>query len=303
MDHDTPHDMSGPSKLPPDELSDEEVGGLDSGHSADDGDEPPRVDYLKNMLPVRQIKPLPKRKWPLIVLLAALLLALLGGGGYWYWHTKQHHPTKPSAPTKQAVVSPAPVQSSPASTQQYVSNGNDLKLQFNYPSNWTISPPSGNNSNDQTITATSPLSTMTAADGSSVTGKAVLSIRPGTATLNELNGSTTVAQASVQFAYAKPTSAQHQYSYLTFIHVPAAGSTASSFNEVLLTGTLQFAQGTNLTTADVQVDPIISASFYSCTTQLCTGSAAKPLAISNATWQSTPVFQETLAVFESMQLN
>jgi len=259
-------------------------------------DEPTRVEYVKNMMPIAK----QKKKWPL-VLLILLVVAGLGGGGYWY--ITQHKSKLPAAHTSASTPpKPTPVESSTAATPQYVSNGSDLNLDFNYPSSWSVSPASNDNKNDQTITATSPLTSMTTAAGTSVTGKVVVSVRPGTASLSELDGTTT-AQASVQIAYSKPTSAQYQYPYLTFIHVPGVNSVAGSFDEVVVTGTTQFPQGTSLSQASVAVDPIISASFYSCDTQACTASGQKPVSITNDSWQNGAVFQQTLAIFQSMQLN
>jgi len=300
MDHYTPFSPKGGQNEPNRELPPVPEADVSATAAVNvEPDEPTRVEYVKNMMPPTAK---PKKKWPLVAL-AVLMVAALAGGGYWYWYVTQHK-SKPPIVHKSSgsQLKPAPVESSTAGTPQYVSNGSDLNLDFNYPSNWTVSPPSNDNKNDQTITATSPLTTMTTASGTSVTGKVVVSIRPGTSSLSELDGTTT-AQASVQIAYSKPTSAQYQYPYLTFIHVPGVSDVAGSFDEVVVTGTTQFPQGTSLSQASVEVDPIISASFYSCSTQTCTASGQKPVSITNDSWQNDSIFQQSLAVFQSMQLN
>jgi hypothetical protein len=300
MDHYTPFSPGNGPETPPGQppLKPENTQAPEVADTEDD--EPSRVEYLKNMLP--SPKPRKKRKW-LPVVLAVVVLAALAGGGYW-WYSTHHKSDKPIA-HKSATnqLRPAAIESSTAGTPQYVSNGSDLNLKFNYPSNWAMSPASNNNSNDQTITATSPLTTITTAAGSSVTGKVVVSIRPGTSSLDELNGTTTAAQASVQFAYQQPTADQYQYPYLTFIHTPSVSGVSGSFNEVLVSGTSPFPQDTNLTQSSIEVDPIIGANFYSCSTQTCTSSSETPIAITNNTWLNSAVFQQTLAIFQSMQLN
>jgi hypothetical protein len=51
------------------------------------------------------------------------------------------------------------------------------------------------------------------------------------------------------------------------------------------------------------VDPYISASFYQCLTQSCSGSNQKPLSISITTWQNSNTFKQVLTLLESFKLN
>jgi hypothetical protein len=263
----------------------------------EDSERPSRTDYLKTIMPPG--KP-PRAKWPIFVLLGVLVIATLAGGGYWFF--KHHKTDKPAVSKTTASQSEPPnttATDTTGSTTHYVSNGNDLNLEFDYPNDWTITPPSNNNAGDQTITLTSPLSNLTTDDQTEV-GKVVLLVRPGTVQLSELSNGASAAQASTQIAYSKPTSNQHQYPYLTFLHLGAGAGAA--FQEVVVTGTLQFTQGEGITPSGLSVDPIISASFYRCTTQACTGGGAIPLSITSTEWQDDPLFQQTLTVFESMQL-
>lgn len=249
-------------------------------------------------------QPKHKKIWRqiLMVLLVVVVLAGLGGGTYWF--TKHHKSVAPKSTTTQATIKP--VTTSSSGTAQYVSNGSDLNLSFSYPSTWTVTPASGGNSSDQTITLTSPLTSIPAAGGSTVTGKVVVTIRPGaTTTPSELNAnSPTAAAASAQFAYSSPTANQYQYPYLTFIHFSTGVTTAGAFEEVLITGTTQFTAGEAVTASDLSgLDPIIAATFSKCTTQACTASGATPLSITSGTWTNTSVFQQVQALFTSMKLN
>lgn len=262
---------------------------------------PSQAEYFKSIMPPAKSK---RKKWPLIVVVTVLLVAALGGTAYWY--VTQHHTAKISAVTSKHNTTP-PVtptitnSDSGGPTTHYVSNGNDLNLDFDYPSSWTVTPPTNDNANDQTITLTSPSTSFTNASGAATTGKVVVLIRPGTAQLSELGGGASAAQTSTQIAYTKPTTAQHQYPYLTFLHLGSGNSTA--FQEVVVTGTLQFTQGQAVSASSLSVDPIISASFYSCSTAACTGSGAQATSTTYNNWQNDAIFHQTLAVFESMQLN
>ncbi|HUC87757.1 MAG TPA: hypothetical protein VMR95_01230 [Candidatus Binatia bacterium] len=244
---------------------------------------------------------------PFIAIIVLLLLVIIGAGVFLAF---RHHKTTPKvAATKTTTVQPAKTStsstSSNADTQKYVSNGNDLNLTFNYPNDWTVTPVSGDNSTDQTITLTSPLTSITNAAGATVTGKVTLTVRPGSDTINELNAASPVAAAaSTQIGYTTPTAQQYQYPYVTFIHFSTGASVPGAFEEVIITGTTQFTQNEALSADDLSgLDPIISAAFTTCTTQTCTGTGAAPLSITSSDWASGSIFQQVLAVFESFQLN
>lgn len=296
MDHYTPFSPKD-SELPPTEPP------LEPGVNEEDKPQTPaeeqqeRLDYVKSIVPPRK----PKQMWPRLVAGLVVLVILLGAGAYAY---SKHNSTKPPAKKSSTTSQVAASGSTSTTTTHYVSNGSDLNLSFDYPDNWTVTPASGTNSSDQTITLNSPLVTIVSATGTSATGKVTLTIRPGTATLSELSsGQAGIAQDSFQFAYSKPTPAQYQYPYLTFIHLKGGANPTAAFEEVLVTGTTQFTKGEGITDTSVAVDPIISASFYSCTTSSCTGAGAVPLSITNDTWTTDTVFQQTLALIESLQLN
>jgi hypothetical protein len=297
-----------PSSVPPDTPSQEpELSAIDTaGDPKDEHADLPmtpreeqqaQVDYARRVMP----PPKPKKNWPKWVALIIVVIVLAGAGAF----VDGHKSSGSKTPAKKATTAQiAPTQtSSSSSTATYTAAGNDLNLSFSYPSDWTATPASGSDTTDQPITVTSPLVSITSAAGSSVTGKVIFTIRPGTATLSELGSATTAAQASVQYAYSKPASDQHNYFYLTFIHTAATINPAGSFNEVIVTGITTFNSGDSLTPDNVSVDPIISASFDSCTTNACSGSGAVPLSITNATWQNADIFTQTLTMIESMQLN
>ena len=227
---------------------------------------------------------------------AALVVLILAVGGVTAWFVSHHH--QPAKPAKQAFnVQPATGTTKVSTSQQYVSNGSDL--------NWSVTPPTSDNTTDQTITLISPLTTITDASGANVTGKVTLTVRPGTATPTELNANTpTAAATSAQIAYSAPTTNQYQYPYITFIHFSTGLGVAGAFEEVMVTGTSQFTQGQAVSVSSlIGLDPVISAVLTKCTSQACTGTGAVPLSISNSIWTNTAIFQQTLAVFESFKLN
>jgi cytoskeletal protein RodZ len=267
--------------------------------------EPPPAPVLDGSLPRYQAPVKSKRSKKLkswLPIIIVVLVIILAGGGYLLI---KHRTTPQTHKTTSLTIKPAPSSANQNSTSQYVSNGQDLNLTFGYPADWTVNPPTNHNPNDQTITITSPLTSLTSASGSTVTGKIVVSIRPGTATINELaSGSVTAAQNSVQIAFTSPLPSQQQYPYLSFIYLAGGNNPSGQFNEVIVTGQMQFTQNEAVTAADLeQLDPIISASFDSCTTQACTGSGEVPLGISKDSWQNDNPLIETLNLIQSLQLH
>jgi len=209
-----------------------------------------------------------------------------------------HSTSKTSVPAAPTVTA--------TSTPQYVSNGTDLNLSFNYPSSWTVSPPSNDNTSDGTITVSSPLSSMASASGTNATGKIIVEVRPGNMAINELNANTPIeALASTQIAYSAPTAKQYSYPYLSYIHFSnGSAKTAGVFEEVIITGGQSFTANESLSASYLSgLDPIITASFYLCSTTACTGSGETPLSITDSTWQSTQIFQQVLTLLKSFKLN
>lgn len=245
----------------------------------------------------------------LLIVLSAIVGLLLISGGAAYWFLGRRH-AAPATPAAQVTALPSQTLV-PDDTQaqgtsgQYVSNGKDLNLSFSYPSSWTVTPPTNSNPNDQPISVTSPLVSIPSASGQSTTGKVIVSIRPSGSTLSELSsGKAAAGQASAQIAYDKPTSAQHQYPYLTYLHLAGGVNPTSSFEEVVITGISSFAKDQVIVPDSLsQLDPVISARFYACSDQTCATTSATPLSITNSTWQNTPVCMQTLAIFQSLQIN
>jgi hypothetical protein len=244
----------------------------------------------------------PKKKWLRLVI--GLVVVLLIAGAAYFLLNRHKTPAKSAGtttPTSQVKPDKA---TSDGSKQTYTASGQDINLSFEYPTSWTAAPASGTDNNDKAITVTSPLTTIAGADGASTTGKVVLSIRPSSAGLSELSaGKATAAQNSVQFAYSKPSSVQYKYPFLAFVHLAGGSNPTNGFEEVIASGNTSFNKGDPITQDSLSPDPIISATFYACSTTDCaSGNGATPLSISDATWQNADLFKQTLAILESLTI-
>ena len=251
-----------------------------------------------------------KRKFPKglkkLLKIAAIIIVILVLAGASYEIFKHHKTSKPAFKTSTSTTQPKPASSGHSNgTSQYTANGSDLNLSFSYPSNWTVSPASGTDTTNQTITISSPSTSIQSADGSSVTGKATVSIRAGSAAISELNSGNPMAAAnSTQFAYNAPTPDQHQYPYLTFIHFTSGSQASGAFEEVMITGVQLFTKGQQVSSDSLgQLDPIISVSFYKCNDTACAGQGAGLLSISSNTWQNDQLFINVQNLFASLKLS
>lgn len=249
----------------------------------------------------------PKKSRRTLLLIGIIVTIALVAGAFLLWRfTHQSKPidqTSTSQNQTQNQVVPDTV--TDTSTKQYTSNGKDLKLNFSYPASWTVTPPSGDNSSDQTITATSPLMSVSNEKNQSVTGRAIITIRPGGSDLTELaSDKATAGQASAQIAYTQPTASQRKYPYLTYIHLLGGDNPSALFEEVMITGATTFAKDQTISAFSLgPLDPIVSARFYQCSSQACSSTTAASLSLTNETWQSSSLGQQVLAIFQSLQFN
>lgn len=242
-----------------------------------------------------------------VLLILALIIVLFGGVTAYFVLTRSTPNTaKPSArSSKPANTSPTPDDTGTATPKTYVSKGSDLNLTLVYPSSWSVDPASGGNEADGVITFTSPRTSMANADDESVVARAILTVRPKGSDFTEFaSGTAAAAIDSYQIAYDHPTKIQHGYPYLSFIHSVGGDNPKHQFEEVMISGATKFSKDQVISPYSLYLlDPIISVTFYECITQLCTGDGAKPLEITNDTWQSSDLGQQTLAIFKSLQLN
>lgn len=250
----------------------------------------------------------PEHLWRNVLIVVGVLVVvggLVGGGIALAKHKKSNKTSGSSSSSSKSSSSSSNSSGSEATnvaagTNTYTSNETDLGLTLNYPDGWTPSPAATTASGTNNITITSPEETFTDANGASVQGKAVVTIRSSSAGISELtNATATAAQASTQIGYTNPTSGQHKYPYITFLHFATGEKASGAFEEVMITGVTSFSSGASVSTGDLAgLDPIITVNFYSCSGSTCT----TPLSINNTEWTNNATAVEALNVLESLQL-
>lgn len=249
----------------------------------------------------------------LLILLAAIVVVagLVTGGVALVKHNKKTPAAKTTSTSSTSQTSTSSTTTSndqtssntpSALTHSYTSNETALGLTLSYPDGWTVAPATTTASGTNNITVTSPVASFTDASGAHVNGKAVVTIRPGSAGISELSSGATAAQASVQIGYTNPAAGQHKYPFVTFIHLSSGQKVSGAFEEVMITGLTSFSAGQTVAAASLGgLDPIISVTFYSCTSS-AGSSCTTPLSISNSTWTNNATAVTALNIFESLQL-
>jgi hypothetical protein len=265
-------------------------------HNYSEGEQPLTPEEYDELHPTPGYKPRnPKKRLWLKILIALILLAALGFGAY-----KLFFNSKPSiTPTNQPTVTSDQITEN--GLRSYVSPASSQDLEFKYPASWSVSPPSGQGGD--TITAISPIVSLSAANGSSKSARIIFQIRADNTTISELASAAAVAaQDSVQYAYDAPTKIQHTYFYVSFLHLGAAADNHNGFEEVAITGSHKVTKGSAITADTLRLtQPLITAQFVACSDGTCNTANQTPLSVNDATWQGDPSLQQLLAIFQSLQ--
>lgn len=236
----------------------------------------------------------------LIIVLVVVLLGGAGGGAYWFLIKKDSKDaSKKSASNSQQSSGD---QSSneeiiTTETEHYASSG--FMLEFDYPKDWKVSEPSDGG----VLTAKSPALSLKQADGKTVTGQVVFTIRNKQQTMPEFDkGNATAVIASEKINYAKPSSAQRGSTYLSFLTY--AGSVqANRLDGVFITGDVGYQKGQAIPKADfTPVDPVISVTFLKCADQSCSGDGTQ-IGIDASMWQQTGFGTPTKSMLQSLVIS
>ncbi len=240
------------------------------------------ADYVENSTPVRKEKR-KRRKKSIIFLVLALLII---GGAAAYFLTKP----KKAAENTQAQAPAQETVEAPVSTENFVSQ--DLKLTFDYPSNWTVD----DNTTGQ-IRVVSPKVSIKNADGQAADGSVVVLIRSKSLPLSEFSANAQAVQASEKFSYTSPTSNQRQETFLSFL---SFGASSSAVDSVFITGDSGYQQGATVSKADLTpVEPIVSIAFYACDKAECEESTAFMF----EEWGSNKIFTTAKEILRSLSIN
>jgi cytoskeletal protein RodZ len=203
--------------------------------------EPVGPDYHKNKSK--------KGLWIIIFVIIVLLAAAV------YWFLLKPEPVK--APTKTSSSNQEQSSAAQTSTATTHYDSSSFNLGFDYPKGWKVSDVAGSGK----LTVTSPDEQLKGADGQTVSGQIVMTIRDKTQKLTEFDkGNATAVLDSEKIAYTKPTETQRGNTYLSFLGY--ASSTQTGLDGIYITGDAGYTKDQAVPLVDVsKSDPVISVTF------------------------------------------
>jgi hypothetical protein len=226
----------------------------------------------------------PKSHGKLWVVIGVVVLILIIAAAAWWWFMgrmpgkttanktagqSQQHAKKPSHASAQA----------PSATTKYQSK--NLPLSFQYPSKWQVKEAG------KKVTATSPVMTLTGADGQPAKGKIVLTIqKKGLAKFaNFKNGNAVAVLKSQKVAYTNPGQVQRGSTYLSYLQYHDT-ATEGALDGIYITGGFGYKEKQVIPKKDIaKIGPLVRVTFVKCAGSQCTQTA--PLSLKASAWQSS----------------
>lgn len=236
----------------------------------------------------------------LIIASVVILLGGAAGGAYWFL-TKKDSKDSSDKSTSNSQQKQKEQSSGEelitTETEHYASTA--FALEFDYPKDWKVSEPTDGG----VLTAKSPAIALEQADGKSVTGQVVFTIRNKQQAMPEFDkGNATAVIASEKINYTKPSSAQRGSTYVSFLTY-AGSSQDNRLDGVFITGDVGYQKGQAIPKADfTPVDPVISVTFVKCADESCSGDAA-PIGIDATMWQKAGFGTSIKSMLQSLVIS
>jgi hypothetical protein len=239
------------------------------------------------------------RKTVVVVILVLILLGGVGYGAYWFLTKKDSNKSADKSPSNSQQSTDdqsADEELITTETEHYTSNS--FMLEFDYPKDWKVSETDGG-----LLTGKSPAIALKQADGKSVTGQVIFTIRNKQQEMPEFDkGNATAVLASEKINYTKPSSAQRGSTYLSFLTY-AGSAQANRLDGVFITGDVGYQKGQAIPKADfTPVDPVISVTFMKCADQACADEGTQ-IGIDAAMWQKTGFGTAIKSMLQSLVIN
>lgn len=240
---------------------------------------------------------LPKQKnyKPGLIAIGIIVLLILCVSAYLFGqHTKSKPALEPShISSSQKVAAP---KSSTQAIQLTSYTSTPFNLTVNYPTTWAVAS-QGNTS----MTISSPVMSLVADTGGTVSGKIVLTVFNQGQSPASLGTSSIAVLNSQDISFTSPTSSQAAQAYISFVQYPAT-TKLGGLDAIYVTGNSGYLKGQTIPPSDVnKVDPLVIVSFMQCQTSACTSLA--PLTISSTMWSNTSFQTPILDIIKSFQFS
>lgn len=261
-------------------------------HQTNDDDYKAASKGLDESVDYRQFMPKLKAEHKTIrrIVRIVIILVVIAGLGSAAYYIGSHYDTKTTKPKKVSSITVKKVVSSP--TQMYTSSNQDLT--FTYPSDWKVAETA------TVITATSPVTKLTAYNRKAVDGRITLLIRAQNVALSGFgDGAAMTVLPSQLMTYASPASDQEGTAYLSLLNY--AGSKHAGIDAAYITGNSGYQSDQYVPESVIQaIDPMISFTFSECANGSC--SSTTPLTISTNSWNNSNFSGPLIKTLESLSI-
>ncbi len=244
-----------------------------------------RLEYLRNL---RNDKPKKSHKVRNTILIVLLVLLLMGGGAAAFWVYEKKFKDEPTAVQNTAKTSPQTDKETPSPSgqqdpftkQMTTYESSNFSLSVDHPEDWEPAEHNG------VLTITSPITTLTDANGQTTQGKVLLTVRPKQANPEELSkGNAVAVLESQKVDYTHPSAGQRGSTYISYLQF-AETTTKGGMDGVYITGDAGYQYAGYVPKTDItSVDPLINVTFINCANEVCAKSAQSPLTISSTSWK------------------
>lgn len=251
------------------------------------------AEYANYEPPQKQRNPIWRKLFTVLIVL--VVVAGLGGGAYWY--LKNRKPAQKTTPATQTVQTAKPATSQIATATKHYDSSN-FYLGIDYPQDWKVADNGGG-----VMAITSPSIQLKGADGKSVNGQIVLTIRSKEQKLPEFDtGNATAAIASQKINYTKPSQNQRGSTYISYLRF-ASSTGSTSLDGIYITGDSGYTVGQAIPKVDIsKVDPIIRIGFVKCAGSDCSGTGTA-LSITTSSYGDETFSGPLETVLKSLSIN
>jgi hypothetical protein len=245
-----------------------------------------RIEYLRSLRPDGG-KKRKKGKGKLVLIIVIILLLLAAGSAAAYMYLKKSdsgtkkQPATNTQQTNKKAQEPAVADQQDGTAEAKTFTSSTFALSIAYPGDWT--PEELKDS----ATITSPVVTLTDANGQTTNGRMVLNIRARQDKPVEFTAGDVVAVLdSDKVDYTKPTATQRGSTYLSYLQY-ATTTTKGGMDGIYITGDYGYKYGQTVRLAEIsKVDPLLEVTFVSCADTTCAATTQKPLTVSSTAWKT-----------------
>lgn len=237
----------------------------------------------------------PRRNIRRYVIIGLLILLVVSIAVYWFVlrDTSQTNKPKNESSTTTQGVEEEPEQLISTETKHHLAT--NFSLEFDYPEDWTVTETASTGK----LTVRSPKMSLERADGQTVDGQVVLTIRDKQQALPEFDdGNALAALPSEKIAYKQPSGVQRGSTYISFLQY--ARATDEGLDGIYITGDTGYQKEQAIPKADfVPVDPIISLTFEQCEAT-CQAGNQPALSLALDAWKNKQLATPLIDILKSL---